>query len=156
MRPQLLAASIVAALVLALTACSIDVYPADRRHIVHLPVYPDARPVHVEHTPGSNVTFTGRFSGTSVVPRTFESDDPPDVILEFYRQILEARGPVMECRGTINVQRRRGGETLSCFERPSSQAVRLAGGSAGQHSIVAVTTRGPAVQFAVLDVHTRW
>ena len=149
-------AAIVVTVVLSITACSIDVYPGDRRHIVHLPVYPDARPVHVEHTPGTNVTFTGRFSETSVVPRTFESDDPPEVILEFYRQILEARGPVMECRGTINVHRRRGGETLGCLERPSSPAVRLAGGSAGQHSIVAVTTNGPAVQFAVLDVHTRW
>ena len=84
-------AAIVVTVVLSITACSIDVYPGDRRHIVHLPVYPDARPVHVEHTPGTNVTFTGRFSETSVVPRTFESDDPPEVILEFYRQILEAR-----------------------------------------------------------------
>jgi len=149
-------AATVLGLVLSVTGCSIDVYPADRRHIIHLPVYPDARPVHVEHTPGTNVTFTGRFSETSVVPRTFESDDQPEVILEFYRQILEARGPVMECRGTINVQRRRGGETLGCLERSSSQAVRLVGGSAGQHSIVAVTTNGPAAQFAVLDVHTRW
>ena len=68
-------------LVLSVTACSIDVYPADRRHMIHLPVYPDARPVYVEHTPGTNVTFTGRFSETSVVPRTFESDDPPEMIL---------------------------------------------------------------------------
>jgi hypothetical protein len=116
-------------------------------------VYPDARPVNVEHTPGSNVSFTGSFSETSVFPRTFESDDPPEVILDFYRRILEARGGVVECRGTFNVHRHRGVETVECLERPSS-AVRLAGGIRGWHAIVAVTTRGPVSQFAVLDIHT--
>ena len=153
MRPQLLAASVLA-LALPVTACSVDVYPArGRPPRVSLPVYPDARPVYVEHTPGSNVSFTGNFSETSILPRTFESDDPPEVILDFYRRILESRGGVVECRGTFNVHRHRGVETVECLERPSS-AVRLAGGVPGWHAIVAVTTRGPVSQFAVLDIHT--
>ena len=142
------------ALVLSGTACSIDVYHGDVRDIVELPVYPGARPVNVEHASEANVSFTGSFVEANVVPRTFESDDAPGMILDYYRRILRARGAVVECRGTINVRRRRGVETLVCLERPSSRAVQLAGGVGGQHSVVVVTTRGSAAQFAVLDVHT--
>lgn len=142
------------ALVLPVTSCSIDVHHRDRHNNVDLPVYPDARPVNVEPASEANVSFTGRFAETNVAPRTFESDDAPEMILDFYRQILRARGAVVECRGTINVRRRRGVETLVCLERPSSPTVQLAGGVEGKHSVVVVTTRGSAAQFAVLDVYT--
>ena len=142
------------ALVLPVTSCSIDVYHGDGHDNVDLPVYPDARPVNVEHASEANVSFTGSFAETNVVPRTFESDDAPEMILDFYRKILRARGAVVECRGTINIRRRRGVETVVCLERPSSQAVQLAGGVEGNHSVVVVTTRGSAAQFAVLDVLT--
>ena len=142
------------ALVLPVTSCSIDVQHRDRDHTVELPVYPDARAVTVEHASAANISFTGSFADTDVVPRTFESDDAPGLILDFYRQILRARGAVVECRGDINVRRRRGVETLECLERPSSPAVQLAGGEEGNHSVVVVTTHGSLAQFAVLDVHT--
>ena len=144
----------VVALVLPVTSCSIDVYHGDVDYNVDLPLYPDARPVDVGHPSEANVSFSGSFAETNVVPRTFESDDAPEMILDFYRRILQARGAVVECRGTINVRRRRGVETLVCLERPSSPAVQLAGGVEGKHSVVVVTARGPAAQFAVLDVRT--
>src|SRR5688572_18853061 len=143
------------ALVLPVTACSVDVHHGGMHDNADLLVYPDARPVNVEHASEATVSFTGSFAETNVVPRTFESDDAPETILDFYRRILRARGAVVECRGTINVRRRRGVETLVCLERPSSPAVQLAGGGEGKHSIVVVTARGSAARFAVLDVHTR-
>jgi hypothetical protein len=111
--------------------------------------------VDVELAAAANVSFTGSFAGTNVVPRTFDSSDAPDMVLDFYRQLLGAHGPVVECRGIINVRRWRGVETLACLERPSSPAVQLAGGVEGRHTVVVVTPRGPAARFAVLDVHTR-
>ena len=142
------------ALVLPVTSCSIDVRP---RHAdaVDLPIYPDARPAAVEYASGAEVSFTGSFAETNVVPRTFESDDTPERILDFYRKILRARrGAFVECRGAIKIRRRRGEETLACLERPSSQGVQLAGGVEGKHSVVRVTTRGSAAHFTVLAVHT--
>ena len=144
----------VLALVLPATACSIDVHHRVVDTNVDLPVYPDARPVNLEHASEADVSFTGSFAETKVVPRAFESDDAPGMILDFYRKILQARGAVVECRGTINVRRRRGVETLGCLERPSSHAVQLAGGVEGRHSVVVVTTGDAAAQFAVLEVHT--
>lgn len=111
----------VLALVLPVTSCSVDIHHRDVDYNDDLPVYPDARAVTMEHASEANVSFTGSFAETNVVPRTFESDDEPGMILDFYRKILRARGAVVECRGTINVRRRRGVETLVCLERPSSQ-----------------------------------
>jgi len=144
----------VCALVLPVTACSIDIHHGYWVNHADLPVYPDARPVASDDAPEANVSFTGSFAETYVVPRTFESDDTPERILEFYRKILRVSGAVVECRGTINVRRRRGVETLVCLARPSSPTVQLAGGVDGKHSVVVVTPRGPAAQFTVLDVHT--
>ena len=83
-----------------------------------------------------------------------ESDDTPERILDFYRRVLRGRGEVVECRGTINIHRRRGDETVSCLDRPSSRAVRLVTGVEGAHSVVVVTTHGSTTQFAVLGIHT--
>ncbi|HZJ31678.1 MAG TPA: hypothetical protein VFD21_08920 [Vicinamibacterales bacterium] len=152
MRTALIAG--VCALVLPIAACSIDVYPGPLNHTVDLPAYPAARPVNAERPSDPDVTFSGNFGETNVVPRAFESDDTPEMILDFYRRVLRARGAVVECRGTINIYRRRGNETVACLDRPSSRAVRLVAGVEGAHSVVVVTTRGSTTQFAVLGIHT--
>ena len=88
------------------------------------------------------------------MPRAFESDDTPERILDFYRRVLRGRGEVIECRGTINIHRRRGDETVSCLDRPLSRAARLVTGVEGAHSVVVVTTDGSTTRFAVLGIHT--
>ena len=152
MRTALIAGAF--ALVLPSAACSVDVYPGPLYNTVDLPVYPAARPVQAERPSDPNVTFTGNFGDTNVVRRAFESHDTPEKILDFYRKVLRARGEVVECRGTINIHRRRGDETVSCLDRPSSRAVRLVTGVEGAHSVVVVTTQGSTTQFAVLGIHT--
>jgi hypothetical protein len=153
---RIVLAASVFALVLPGTSCSVDIHHGYSDYI-DLPVYPDARPVDDERPPGTNVSFEGSFSDTNVVRQTFESDDTPEMVLDFYRNVLRARGPIMECRGTIHVRRWRGREMLACVERPSSRAVRLAGGIGGHHSVVAVIADGDsAAQFALLKVDTGW
>ena len=154
MRPQILPACALA-LALPVASCSIDVRSGNVRHSLNLPVYPDARLVEFEHESEASLSFSGNFSQTSVVPWMFESDDSPETILDFYRDVLKAGDAVVECRGTINIHRRRGVEMLECLDHPSSHAVRLAGGIQGNHSIVVVSRYGRAARFAVLDVHTR-
>lgn len=85
----------------------------------------------------------------------FETDDGPGAVLDFYREAMRSRGHVIECRGTINVRRRRGTETLVCVDQPSSPAVQLAVDREGGHQVVVVRPRGGSAQFTVLHVHTR-
>ena len=146
----------VLALALPMTSCSVDVRHSPVETWVGLPPYPDARRVYVEYAADENVSFTGNFARTNVVGMTFGSDDSPEMILDFYRRVLGAYGPVVECRGTINVRRRRGVESLGCVEQSSSPTVQLAAGVHGKHSVVAVTMFGPTSQFDVLDVRTGW
>ena len=142
------------ALAVPVTSCSVDVYHPDVDRGLSLPVYPDARPVESGGASDATVSFTGSFAHTNIASRAFESDDTPGMILDFYRRTLRPHGAVVECRGTINVRRRRGVETLACLERPESQSIQLAGGVGGKHSVVVVTAGGAAAQFTVLDVHT--
>ena len=144
----------VLALTSVVTSCSIDVDFRDLKSNVNTPVYPNAR-VTAERPAEAHVGFSGSFAGTNVVSSTFESDDTPEMILEFYRQMLRRHGTVVECRGTFTVRRQRRVETLVCLEQDSSQMMQIAGGVEGQHSVVAVTPRGSATRFTVLDVHTR-
>jgi hypothetical protein len=141
-----------------LAACSVDIGGHDEgysRQAIGMPVYPGARPAAWAQPAAAHVNFTGSFSDVWVTPREFESDAAPVVVLDFYREAMRRHGYVIECRGTINVRRRRGAETLVCVDQPSSPAVQLAVDRDGRHQVVVVTPRGAAAQFAVLSVHTR-
>jgi len=118
-------------------------------------VYPGARPATWEQPAAAHVNFTGSFSNVGVTPREFETDDAPEAVLDFYRDAMRGHGPVLECRGTVNVHRRRGVETLACIDQPSSSAVQLAVDRDGRHPVVVVRPRGASAQFAVLHVRTR-
>jgi hypothetical protein len=157
MTPRLRTLAIVLALVSPITSCTIEVR-RDQEHMgqrVDLAVYPDARLATWEEPAAAYVSFSGTFADTHVVSRSFDSDDVPEVILQFYRNAMRAYGAVTECRGTINVRRRRGIEKLVCIERPASPAVQLAVAVDGRHPIVVVKPRGTAARFAILYVHTR-
>lgn len=167
MRAQILALAVT---VMLGTACSIDVRErGERRHspLVEtvasedssnaagdMVIYPRARRVANVHTDPMDVSFTGSFADTRVVPETFESDDAPAMVLAFYRAALRAHTDVIECRGNITIRRSRRGEQPVCIERPSSQVVRLAG-TRSPYRMVAVTPRGTATEFTLVSVYVR-
>jgi len=154
-----------------LTACSIDVYErGESRHtrlgeIVAnedssttadgMVIYPRARRVANLQTDSANVSFTGSFADTRAVPETFESDDAPAMVLEFYRAALGAHPDVIECRGNIAIRRSRRTEEAVCIERPSSQVVQLATGTRSSYRMVAVKPRGTATEFTLVSVYMR-
>ena len=169
MRARILALAVTA--LSGLTACSIDVYERDesrqtpldqivasegsRNAAGNIAIYPGARRVAGVHTDSTNVSFTGSFADTGVVPEKFESDDAPAMVLEFYRAAMRAHADVIECRGNINIRRRRRAETAVCLERPSSQVVQLATGTRSHHRMVAVKPRGAATEFTLVSVYVR-
>jgi hypothetical protein len=169
MRAQILALAVT--VVSGVTACSIDVRERDRRRQAPLGtfvasedsgnaagdkvIYPRARRVANLQTDPTNVSFTGSFADTRVVSETFESDDAPEAVLEFYRAALRAPTEVIECRGNINIRRSRRTEQPVCIERPSSQVVQLATGARWSYRLVAVKPRGTAAEFTLVSVYVR-
>ena len=156
MRAQILALAV--AVMSGVTACSIDV--RERGESRHTPlgkivIYPRARRVANVQTSPMNVSFTGSFADTRVVPEKFESDDAPTMVLEFYRAAMRAHAEVIECRGNISIRRSRRTEKPVCIERPSSQVVQLATGTRSSYRMVAVKPRGTATEFTLVSVYVR-
>jgi hypothetical protein len=118
-------------------------------------IYPRARRVETVQTDPTNVSFTGSFAETRVIPETFESDDAPPMVLRFYRAAMRAHTDVIECRGTISIRRSRRTERPVCIERPSSPVVHLAAGTRSHYRLVAVKPRGTATEFTLVLVDVR-
>jgi hypothetical protein len=153
------------------TACSIDVREQGERRqrplgtvetsedsgnaAGDMVIYPRARRVAIVQGDPAAVSFTGSFADTHVVPDTFESDDAPAMILEFYRAAMGAHAEVIECRGNITIRRSRRTEKPVCLERPSSRVVQLAAGVPSHYRVVAVTPRGTATAFTLVSVYVR-
>ena len=165
MRAQILALSVV---VMSVGGCSVDVRERDvghrtlrgtigssERSRADMVVYPRARRVADVQTDPANVSFTGRFADTRVIPATFESDDAPAMVLAFYRSAMRAHRHVIECRGHILIRRSRRSEEPVCIERPESQVVQLATGSRSSYRLVAVEPRGTATEFTLVSVYVR-
>ena len=155
MRAQILAFAV--ALLPAVTACSIDVHEGGEspQTLGDIAVYPGARRVANLRDDPTDVSFSGSFTDTRVVPETFESDDAPAMVLEFYRAAMRGHTEVVECRGNINIRRTRRIEEPVCIERSSSQIVQLATGTRSYYWLVAVNPRGTATEFTLVSVYAR-
>ena len=125
-----------------------DVDPGD----TGLPVYPGARLVQneIDEPESANVTVGAPWFGLAVVAATFESADPPEKIVEFYRAEMKTYGEVVVCRGDVDFP----GERLVCREDSSSDGVQLGVGNERQHRLVDVTPRGGGSRFALVYVRT--
>jgi hypothetical protein len=145
--------------VLAATACNVDIERHDHAAapLAALPAYPDShRTTRAHETNAPPIGFTGSFADTKVVLDRFVSDDTPEMILEFYRRhMLGHGGAIVECRGTVNIERSRGADRTVCIERVSSPMVQLAVGTDRRHRIVSVQARGTGAEFSLMQVHTK-
>src|SRR3954471_1938210 len=86
-----------------------------------MPLYPGARPRHDSDDKHSsaNVDIASSFLGLKVVAASFESDDPPEKVLDFYRDKLKTFGNVLECKGEHGHSHVKPGESkeLPCDDR---------------------------------------
>ena len=66
-----------------------------------LPVYPSA--VSSEHTDGrGTVSLVDKMQAHRLAASAYVPDDKPDKVLQFYRDHLKSKGPVVECDGGKN------------------------------------------------------
>ena len=121
-----------------------------------LPVYPGARVQRKDdHSESANVNIDTSFFGVKVAAATFESDDAPGAIVDFYRNAMRTYGPVTECRGDVDFRGRPGSKEPVCREKASSRELQLVAGTEDRQRVVSVKPRGSGSEFAVVHVETR-
>ncbi|MDP9263097.1 MAG: hypothetical protein M3O85_02120 [Acidobacteriota bacterium] len=123
---------------------------------IGLPVYAGARQVPEEghDSSSANVTLGIPGFGLKVIAAKFESDDPPDKVLEFYRKEMKTYGSVTECKGNIDLK----GDDLSSQEITCKEGsgvamrnkVELAVGKGSSHRIVSVEPLAKGCKFALV------
>jgi hypothetical protein len=175
---SILTAATLAAVMLPLTACNLDVrkHESDGKADVDirtpvgnlsvrtgvdspdtgLKVYPGAQPLKDEDEPGSaDVNVGNSLFGVKVVAAKFESTDAQEQIIDFYRKELSSYGEVTECRGDVDYRRRDGVRRPVCREKLSAHDFQLVAGPEDQQHIVSVKPRGSGTEFALVYVQTR-
>jgi len=66
-------------------------------HAAGLPVYPGARPKHEQNNEPLNLAIQTESFGMKVVIAKYESSDPADKILAYYKEKMKKYGTVLEC-----------------------------------------------------------
>ena len=121
-----------------------------------LPVYPGARLQRKnDHSESANVNIDTSFFGLQVAAATFESDDAPGAIVDFYKGAMRTYGNVTECRGDFDFRGRPGSRQPVCREKPASRELQLVTGTEERQRVVSVKPRGSGSEFAVVHVETR-
>jgi hypothetical protein len=130
-------------------------------------VYPGARPTKdkdSEHG-SANVNIASSLFGLKVVAAGFESDDPPEKILDFYRKELKPYGSVLECHGNEHQSVKPGeSKELTCGDDEhkgmniqvfDDSSTRLKVGSTDHQRVVEVKPHGSGSEFGLVYVQTR-
>ena len=117
-----------------------------------LQVYPNARLSREHgHRESADVSIDTAWFGLKVVAASYETDDEPAKVLEYYRQQMTRYSPFVECRGRVRWRR---DDPPSCHDRDSTE-VQLAAGIKARQRIVSVKPRASGTEFALVYVNTK-
>jgi hypothetical protein len=132
-----------------------------------LPVYPGARKKEKEENgeeKSANVNISSGLFGVRVVAIEYESDDPPEKLISFYKDKLKKYGDVLECHtsghgGDVNVNTHDSHDSkdLKCRGDNNGKNIELKVGTEDNQHIVAIEPRsgGKGSDFALVYVQTR-
>ena len=129
-----------------------------------LSLYPGARPRADEHDEQSaNVNLSSSLfgAGLKVAVVKYQSDDPPDKVLSFYRKDMGRYGKVVDCTGKFTMNFRpghhSGNQEVSCDNNGSESDYReqLKVGTENNQRIMAVKPSGKGSEFALVYVRAR-
>ena len=135
-----------------------------------LPVYPGAKAKEKDSShdrKSANVNISGFGFGLKVVAVEYVSNDPPQRLVDYYKEQLKKYGNVLECHtskhsGDENVdlsddEHRNKGQSkqLTCEKNDGGSTVELKVGTEDNQHIVAVEPNGKGSDFALVYVRTR-
>jgi hypothetical protein len=125
-----------------------------------LPVYPGARPSKNHDDGGdgdnANVNISSPLFGVKVVVQKYETEDPPDKVLEFYRKPMDKFGKVIQCSGGFHAgyHHHKKDAPVSCDDAGSSEKELKVGTENNQH-VVAVKSQGKGSAFTLVYVRAK-
>jgi hypothetical protein len=132
-----------------------------------LAVYPGARLVKdKDNDHGGNVVIDTPAFGLKVVAVKYETDDPPEKVLDFYRKELKQYGhKVLECRpnhepddvsvGEVHKNKRENELTCDKDDKGSGPVTELKAGTDDNQHVVGIEQKGKATRFALVYVRVR-
>jgi len=131
---------------------------------VGLAVYSGARPKQKDSSgddKSANVNLSGFGFGLKVVALEYESDDPPDKLIAFYKDQLKKYGDVLVCHTShfeFNTDIKdkdsdRNSHALTC-DGSSGDNIELKAGTKENQHIVAVEHEGKGSSFSLVYIRT--
>ena len=130
-----------------------------------LALYPGARqkPSSDHDSKSANVNISSGYFGLKVVAIEYETDDPPNKVVAFYRDQMKKFGNVVECRtdkrsGHLNAKAgsgQQGSRPVSCEGDNGGNVVELKSGTEDNEHLVSIEPEGNGSDFALVYVRTR-
>ena len=126
-----------------------------------LPVYPGARPQNSDNNDPVNLALSTDNFGMKLIVAKYETDDPAEKVLGFYRDKMKRYGKVLECHNTgdqrdFNSDDKHDGDNPLRCEGDNSGPVReLKVGTENNARIVAIEDpqNGKRTTFAIIYLH---
>lgn len=130
---------------------------------VGLAVYPGARLKPSEdqdRDKSANVNISTPFFGLRVVALDYESDDPPQKVLDFYKKDMSRYGKVVECKNAAPSHVNSKGQVdmkfdLNCDDTGSGNSTELKAGEGNSQHIVGVTPESKGTEFGLVYIQIR-
>jgi hypothetical protein len=124
--------------------------------------YPGARlkkdvGIDTDGESSANVNISSSLFGLKVVVLKFESNDPPEKVMDFYRKDMSRYGKVLDCSGAIsmNFHRHDQDAPVSCDSHGGSREhykQELKVGTENNQRILAIKPTGVGSEFAMVYV----
>lgn len=128
-----------------------------------LPLYPGAHPEHDNNNDPLNLGIFTESFGMKLIVAKYESSDPPEKILAFYKQKMKKYGTVLECHhsgdngGSNNSDDKDLSRPLKCEGDNSGPVRELKVGTEGNAHIVSIESNeaSKGTTFAIVYLHRR-
>lgn len=107
----------------------------------------------------ANVNISSSLFGMKLAVLKYETSDPPDKVLGFYRKEMSRYGKVLDCTGgfNMNFHRRDKDSEVTCNDHEGSKGSykqELKVGTENNQRIVAVKPNGKGTEFVMVYVRT--
>ena len=111
-----------------------------------LPVYPGARPQNSDNNDPLNLALSTESFGMKLIVAKYETDDPAEKVIAFYREKMKKYGKVLECHNTGDKNDLQGDD-----KHDGSQPLRCEGDNSGPVRELKVGTEDNARIVAIED-----
>jgi hypothetical protein len=123
-----------------------------------LALYPGARPKEGDNDKHrANLQIGGEDFGIKVIAATYDTDDSPQKVIDFYRKDLKRYGKVLECPKGLSENHDDKDDEIRCDTKGDEEAGKLdlAVGVPERQHIVSVKANGKGTEFSTVYVNVK-